>query len=71
MRERGIGGGRRNRAQDRHPLEVIERAADRFRRRQEQVVLDVEQAGRVVGALDEDAEPVEPVGVVAQHRAVA
>src|SRR3984885_3319843 len=66
-----VGGGRRNRAQDRHPLEIVERAADRFRRRQEQMIFDVEQARRVVGPLDEDAKPVEPIGLVAQHRAVA
>ena len=66
-----IGGRSGDRAQDRHPLEIIERSADGLRRGQEQMIFDVEQARRVVGALDEYAEPVEPVGVVAQHRAVA
>src|ERR1700733_3796834 len=66
-----VGGRRPNRAQDRPPLEIVERAADCFRRRQEQMIFDVEQARRVVGPLNEDAEPVEPIGVVAQHRAIA
>ncbi len=57
-------------AQDRGPLEVVEAAADPLGLGQEHVVLDVEDAGGVVGALDRDAEPREPVAVVAQHRAV-
>ena len=34
------------------------------------MILHVEDAGGVVGALDIDAEPREPVAVVAQHRPV-
>src|ERR1700722_7741294 len=66
-----VGCGCGNRAQDRHPLEVVERAAHSFRRGQKQMIFDVEQARRVVRPLNEDAEPVEPIAVVAQHRAVA
>src|ERR1700733_7154751 len=66
-----IGGGGRDRAQDGDPLEIVERTADRFRRGQEQMIFDVEQPRRIVRPLDEDAEAVEPVAFVAQHRAVA
>ena len=65
-----IGGERRHRAQDRRPLEIIERAADPLVRRQQHVILHVEDARGVVGALHVDAEAGEPVGVVAQHGAV-
>ena len=65
-----IGGQRRDRAQDRRPLEIVERAADAFVGRQQQVEFDVEDARGVVGALLVEAEPREPVGVVAQHGAV-
>src|SRR5262249_25546071 len=51
-----IGGERRYRAQDRGPLEIIERAADMLLGWKQQVVLHVENARRVVGALDEYAE---------------
>ena len=37
---------------------------------QQQVIFHVEDARGVVGALDENAEPREPIGVVAQHGAV-
>ena len=62
-----IGGERRDRAQDRRPLEIVERPADVLMRRQQQVIFHVEDARGVVGALHVDAEPREPVGVVAQH----
>ena len=65
-----IGGERRDRAQDRGPLEIVERPADMLLRRQQQVILHVEDARGVVGALLEHAEAREPVGVVAQHGAV-
>src|SRR3984957_12815304 len=35
------------------------------------MIFDVEEARRVVGPLDENAKPVEPIGFVAQHGAVA
>ncbi len=35
------------------------------------MVFHVEQARRVVGALDENPQPIEPIAVVAQQRAVA
>ena len=65
-----IGRQRRHRAQDRGPLVVIQRAADMFLLRQQHVILHVENARGVVGALQVQAEPREPVGVVAQHGAV-
>src|SRR5215468_2144777 len=65
-----IGRERRHRSQDRRPLIIIERAADTLVRRQQHVVLDVEDASGVIGALYVEAEPGKPVGVVAQHGAV-
>ena len=65
-----IGGERRDRAQDARPLVIVERAADMLVGRQQQVIFHVEDARGVVGALHVDADPREPVGVVAQHGAV-
>src|SRR6516162_7544048 len=65
-----IGGKRGDRAQDRRPLEIVERPAHVFMLWQEQVVFHVEDARGVIGALDIDAEPREPIGVIAQHRSV-
>ena len=47
----------------------VDLAADRLVARQQDEVFHVEDAGRVVGALDEGAELAEVVGVVAQDRA--
>ena len=38
--------------------------------RQKHVIFDVQDAGRVVGALLIEAEARKPVGVVAQHRSI-
>ena len=65
-----IGGERGDRAQDRRPLVIVERAADMLVGRQQQVIFHVENARGVVGALHVDADAGEPVGVVPQHRAV-
>ena len=48
-----IGAVRRDRAQDRFPLVVVERRADPGDRRQQHVIFDVEDARGVVGALDD------------------
>ena len=58
-----------HRLQQRRPLVVVDGAADVGRRRQQDVVLGVEDARGVVGALEVGAEPDEVVGLVAQHRA--
>ena len=47
-----VGGERRDLAQDGRPLEVVEAAADPLGLGQQQMVLHVEDAGGVVGALD-------------------
>src|SRR6267378_1372283 len=52
-----IGGERRDRAQDRGPLIVIERSADMLLLGQQYVVFHVEDAGGVVGALEMQSEP--------------
>ena len=66
-----IGGQRRDRPQDRGPLIIIERAADMFFLGQQHMILHVEDARSVVGAFQMQAEPREPVGVVAQHGPVS
>ena len=50
-----VGGERRDRAQDRRPLEIVEWAADALVRRQQQVIFHVEDARGVVGALEDAA----------------
>src|SRR5437763_11439499 len=65
-----VGGERGNRAQDRGPLEIIERAADPLVRRQQQVILHVEDTRGVVGALEIKADTREPIRVIAQHGAI-
>ena len=64
----GFEGARR--AEQGPPLQVVDRLADVVRRRQQQEVLHVEDAGRLVGALDEpsDAAEVPCLGVL--HRLV-
>ena len=62
-----IGRERGDRAQDRGLLIVIERTADMFLLRQQDMILHVEDTRGVVRALHMQAEPGEPVGVVAQH----
>jgi hypothetical protein len=47
---------------------IVEAAADGFEIRQQHVILHIDDARGVVGALQERAEPHEPVGVVAEHR---
>ena len=64
-----VGLEARHRAQQRAPLVVVDRAADVGRARQQGVILDVEDARRVVGALEVRAEADEVIGLVAQHRA--
>src|SRR5215204_2373776 len=66
-----VGGERGDLPQDGGPLEVIERAADALGRGQQDVILDVEDACGVVGALDRSTEPGEPEGVVAQHSPIS
>ena len=65
-----IGGVRRDGAQDRRPLKIVERAADGLLLRQQHMIFHVQQPCGVVGALDEKTDPGEPVRVVAQHGAI-
>jgi len=58
------GPVRRHRAQERHPLVVVEAGADEVHLRQQDVVFHVEQARGVVGALQMVAEMQEIVVVV-------
>ncbi len=60
----------RHRAQQRGPLVVVERAADVLHRGQQHVVLHVEDARGVVGALEEGAEAREVEGLAAHDGAV-
>ncbi len=65
-----IRSQRRDGAQDRRPLEIVEAAADLLAARQQQVIFDVEQPRGVVGAFDRAAEHDEPIGIAPQHRPV-
>ena len=56
----------RHGAQDRRPLHAVDLAADDLAVGQKDVILDVEDAHRVVRALQERAELVEVEGIVAQ-----
>ncbi len=67
--EPAVGAVRRDRAQDLCPLLHVEIAAHVGGLGQEDEVLHVEDARRVVGALDEVSDLAEIVGVVAQHGA--
>src|SRR5262249_1842573 len=62
-----IGCKRRDRAQDRRPLEIVERTTDTFFFGQQKMVFHIENARGVVGTLNIDAEPGEPIRVIAQH----
>ena len=68
--EPAVGALARQRAQHVVPLRGVERGADVGQRRQQQVVLHVEDARGVVGPLEERAGAGEAVDLVAQHRAV-
>jgi hypothetical protein len=62
-----VAAMRRDRAQDRRPLHAVDLAAHQLAVRQEHVVLHVQDARRVVGALQEGAELAEAEGIVAQN----
>src|SRR5271166_709816 len=64
-----IGMVARRRAQQRVPLARVGGGADIDRGRQQRVVLDVEQARRLVGALQVTADLVETPSLVAEERA--
>ena len=49
---------------------VIQRAADMLLLGQQDVIFDIQNSRGVVGALQMQAQPREPVGVIAQHGAV-
>ena len=68
--DRAVGLEARHRSQQRRPLVVVERAADVFHARQQDVVFHVEDARGVVGALDERAEAREVERFAAHDRAV-
>ena len=59
----------RHRAQQSAPLVIVDRAADVGRRRQQRVVLHVQDPCRVVGAFDVRPKPDEVIRLVAQHGA--
>ncbi len=69
--EPAIGGDRRDGLEDRRPLVAVDRAADRFARRQQDMVFDVEQPRGVVGALDRGTEPDEQVASLRSIRWIA
>src|SRR6202040_1277200 len=65
-----IGLESRRAAQHRGPLQDVERAADIFQPRQQEVVLDVEHPRNVFGPLEHDAELHEVVRDVARDSAL-
>jgi len=65
-----IGCQRGYRAQDRRPLEIIERAANLFRLWQKNMIFHIENARGIVGTFNIKSKSVEPVGFVAQHGAI-
>ena len=60
-----IGRVRRDRTQDRGPLEIIQRTAHPLRLRKKNVIFHVENARRIIRPLDIKTEPREPIGVIA------
>src|SRR5215510_8397275 len=65
-----ISGESGHRAQYGSPLKVIERTAHAFVFGEQEMVFDIENARRVIGALDVNAKSRKPIRVVAQHGAV-